>query len=970
MVLKAIANRFIKTKPKPPEFPKGSKFSKQEAKTLLEEAQSKVEAIESGTGKIKSQSDYGIVSDVEIPTSIVAPNITLRTGSKKVTAPKASSKTKVDEFLSEEDLIIKQADEINSEFFNYNKINASDDIIRSIEKVARQDKSKINFQKRGVQTWKETNKLAILLGQNPETLAGNLLKIRPGTALNAAEIKAAKNLLVASHKKLNELQLLIKSEGGDTTKNVIEFARQHALVTQLTRTFKGAQTEAARTLNILKEPVQEGRVLNLKLDELNRQDILMRLGGKEQIVAIADLYGRTKGISKQNAFLEKSFGSKTSDALVEIFLNNILVGGFTHVKNISGNYIFKTMQRTERLYASKMYGGKYVDGVAEFENEALAFGEHMATTKMWAAFKKSAADLKILKTNPLKTYKKFPGFESQITGTKVEAPPNAFTGDAFNMQDGLMKKAVDVFGRLVTFDRLPYKWLQNGDNFFKNKAFSSELYALAFRDTLKQIKTGTLAKNKGAEYLATLITNPPKELTQKAYESALERTFQTPLSKRDDVIGDVTKLAQGLKTVKGLNPITILTSQYFTFLRTPANIAGTAIERMPGTNRILRSYREQLNSQIPAEVEMAKAKAALGWAFLATFVPLGYFGIFSGSDVNERGRKGYPLREAANNQPKSFRFKNFLSDEIGELTGLTGSKLQLSLNGFEPAVLIASVAADLGAILKNLQEDHDDWGDIQDALAAYALSIGDNVGNSTFMQGAANLIDLISNMRMSNTASDIVMKETKNIGARIVPGTMFLKQFNDLATDKRQYEKWGLRNTDDFAKLAIEFKSMVQKFIPGKENELYLKRDWLGDPVQKFGMLTDIEERAVNIEAKKINYRPTKVRKKLMVAVDDVALHESVSVNVELLENEYALLSNLTGKLTLQFLDELLNDPSYQEEKLIQNKLARFKETVSEAKTEAKELFKADAVYQNILVRAEKLAIKQIKTNQEGKDLE
>ena len=30
----------------------------------------------------------------------------------------------------------------------------------------------------------------------PETLAGNLLKLRPGTPLNATEIKAAKNLLI------------------------------------------------------------------------------------------------------------------------------------------------------------------------------------------------------------------------------------------------------------------------------------------------------------------------------------------------------------------------------------------------------------------------------------------------------------------------------------------------------------------------------------------------------------------------------------------------------------------------------------------------------------------------------------------------------------------------------------------------------------------------------------------------------
>ena len=970
MVIKSVINRLLKTKPKPPQFPKGSKFSKTEAKSLLEEAQSKVQDIESGTGKIKAQKDFGIVPDVEIPTSIVAPNITLRTGSQKVKAP-VSSKTKVDEYLSAEDKIIKQTDELSlkeSEFFNYDKIKSSDDLLRSIEIVARQDKKAIKVQSRDIVTWKETNDLATLLNTNAENLVGNLLKVRPGTAFNATELKATINAMVNAHRRLRELSAILKTEGGDTTANAIEFAKHHATATAITRTFNGAKTEAGRALNILKEATQEGKIFNVNLNELNRQDILMRLGGKEQIVAIADLYGRTRGISKQNTFLDKSFGAKSSDAAVEIFLNNILVGGFTHVKNVSGNWIFKTLQRTERLYASKRYGGKYIDGVAEYENEALAFGEHLATTKMWAAFRKSFGDLKILKSNPIKTYKKFPGFDSQISGTKIEHRNEAFTGEAFNMKEGPFKKFVDVVGRLVTFDRLPYKWLQNGDNFFKNKAYSSQLYALAFRDTLKQVKTGALAKNKAAEYLATLITNPPKDLTQRAFEYALENTFQTRLSTRGDIIGEATGIAQKLKTAKSLNPITILTSQWFTFLRTPANIAGAAVERMPGTNRILRSYREKLNSSVPAEVEIAKAKAAMGWAFLMTFVPLGYFGIFTGSDVNERGRKGYPLREAANHQPKSFRFKNFLNEQIGELTGLTGSKLQASFNGFEPAVLIAAVAADIGAILRNLEEDHDDWGDIGDALTAYALSIGDNVSNATFMQGAANLVDLISNIRMSNSSGEILEKEGINIAARVLPYTMFLKQFNDLGRDKKLYEKWGLRNTDDFSKLAIELKSLIQKNIPGFENDLYLKRDWLADPVHKFGMFTDIEERAVNKEARDIGYRPTKARKKMMVTVKDIQLNYGVQVNVPLLEREYALLSNATGKITLQYLNALLKDKTYQDEKIIEMKVARFKEVVSNAKTEALKIFKSDPIYQDIYKRAEKLAVKQIRANQSSKE--
>ena len=68
------------------------------------------------------------------------------------------------------------------------------------------------------------------------------------------------------------------------------------------------------------------------------------------------------------------------------------------------------MQRIERRYATTRWGGKVQDGVAEFENEAMAFGEHMATTSMWKLFKDNFKQLNLISTNtlksPLKTIKK------------------------------------------------------------------------------------------------------------------------------------------------------------------------------------------------------------------------------------------------------------------------------------------------------------------------------------------------------------------------------------------------------------------------------------------------------------------------------------------------------------------------------------------------------------------------------------
>ena len=966
MVVKAIINAIGKSKVKPPEFPIGTeKFTKQESKTLLEEAQGKIEKIQSGEAKaietISRGEDY-----LSVKTSTVAPNLQPKKINYKVPPPKSSSKKAVDDFLTEEQEILNKAnlDGNESDILNFNKINSSDDVLSSIRVLGNQYKNSIAKQNRGVVTWKETNELSTLLGTNSDTLAANLLKLTPGSALNAHEIKAAKNLLITQHEKLALLKNKLLSEGGDNSKNALEFAQQHALTAELTKIYKGVQTETARALNIMKEPTNNSIIKNINLDQLNRKNILMNLGGKEQIIKIAELYGETPGLVNKIKFAEKSLGAKTSDALVEIFLNNILIGPMTHVKNIGGNWIYKAMERSERKIAARMYGGKTIDSVAEYEDVAAAFGEHLAATNMFRAFSQKWKSVKPLASNPLKTYKNAPGVQSQIAGTKFESPVNAFSSDAFGVsKDNIFGKFIDVSGRILTIDRLPYKFLQNADNYFKNSAYQSELYALAFRDTLKQIKMGNLNRSKGADYLASLVTNPDETMTKQAYEAALRRTFQTPLSKRNDVVGDLTGAVQNLKNVKALNPITILSSQYFTFLRTPGNILGAVLERSPGANRILRSHREALKKG-GAEAEIAKAKSVMGWAFMATFVPLGYFGVFHGSDPDIRGRKKYELKKGANKQPKSFRFHNFLSDEIQEMTGLTGSKLQVSLNGFEPAVMLAAVAADIGAIINNMQEDFSGWENIHkefyDFMTAYALSFGDNLLNTTVLNGAGRLTDLISHMKMSNEPSEVAIREGKKILSGLVPFTMLLSYFDDLGSEKIETENYGLVNKDDFRKLNIEFKSMIQKNIPGFENELFLDRDWLGLPVPKFGVVSTMEEHPVNVEAAKIDYSPIKPRKKMMVTAYSIENEElaadldyGIQVNVPLKEKEYAVYAYLVGNHIRADLTELINSADYINEVDKTAKLESFKDAVETAKLNAKEDFKATDLYAAIEARAE-----------------
>ena len=707
--------------------------------------------------------------------------------------------------------------------------------------------------------------------------------------------------------------------------------------------------------------------------------ILMQVGGKETIQAAADLYLRTPGIAKKIQFVEKSIAAKTSDALVEIFLNNILVGILTHVKNVGGNFIFKSLAKGERRYASFRYGGKTVDSVAEYEADAMAFGEHIATTNMWRALNTDFAKLR--KSKPKDFYSNIPGLKSVIAGTKFEAPPNAFSAQGFGLEKNTKLKSVlgtsiDILGRVLTFDRIPYKFLQNADNFFKNQAYQAELYARAYRETLKLVKTNGIPKEKAADVLASLIANPPEFITKAAYDAALERTFQTPLGKRNDAVGDLTNLVSNIKNAKVLNPITIITSQWFPFLRTPGNIVGSSMERMPflGANRILRSYREALRTP-GAEAELAKAKAATGWAFMATFVPLGYFGVFGGSDVAKYGgREGYLLKRASGKQPKSFRFHNFLNEkfpQVAELTGLTGNKLQASVNGFEPAVLLASTAADVGAIIAELQ---DDWKRYEsekvrlliDFLQAYAISFGENILNSSVLYGTSRLVDMISHLKMSEDKDLVVQEYGKKMAASAFPFGTFLNQFEDLGEEEVKSEKYGIVNRDDFVKLNLEFKEMIQKNFPGFENDLPLARDWLGDEEPKYSVFSSYSEDPINIEAAEIGYKPIPPKKKLQIQVEGIntkfgEIPYPIQVSVPLKSKEYALYEYNIGKKTKRALRTLMNSPEYKRSKDKLEKRDLFADEVRAVKTDFTSDFKSELnpFYNDIYKRAEKLAIKK-----------
>ena len=111
--------------------------------------------------------------------------------------------------------------------FNIAKIETRDDILKFIDEISKQFAKQIDKQKRSKISNEALKEMSTLLQLNPEKLGETLLSLKPGQTLNAETILAARELLVASLAKLDDLAAKAKTGG---IEDILNF-RQHFAVT-------------------------------------------------------------------------------------------------------------------------------------------------------------------------------------------------------------------------------------------------------------------------------------------------------------------------------------------------------------------------------------------------------------------------------------------------------------------------------------------------------------------------------------------------------------------------------------------------------------------------------------------------------------------------------------------------------------------------------------------------------------------
>ena len=320
--------------------------------------------------------------------------------------------------------------------------------------------------------------------QNDADFLVDVLGKKAGDTYNAEQILAIRELLVAGKNRLFYLANKAQDPINSTADDILKFRQHFALMAQIQKVLKGVQTETARALQQFRIPTRTKQsFIGGNIDDLNKESLIVELGGVDEIRQIAKLYvGSPAGDAAKLKAIEKtglkSFSVKTSNAIAEVFINAILSNPLTHVRNSAGNWITQAIVMQERRLASRLFGGinrgsgqNYID---PYEDIAKSWGQNMAAKEIMAAMKD--------------TFK--------ISGSKIDQRLGQVTAQNFGIKNKALGTGFDMFGKVVTLGNLPTKFLTIADDYFKNREFRSEIYARAFSEGMERYNQGFYQEKK------------------------------------------------------------------------------------------------------------------------------------------------------------------------------------------------------------------------------------------------------------------------------------------------------------------------------------------------------------------------------------------------------------------------------------------------------------------------------------------
>lgn len=569
---------------------------------------------------------------------------------------------------------------LNLSDFNSENLEATNDVFATIEAVSQNRAVQIDEAKRGVVANQATRQMADLLGMTPASLR-MVLKRKRGQVFNAEQMLAARDLLIWSGNRLDQLAATAGSATG-TAEDKLAFRKHLALHQQIQAQVKGAQTEIGRALQQFNIPAEGDRARNI-------DDALFNSG--QDTDTLLRMYNSLETPEQRNKFARDiSKGRKVYNAMMEVWINAILSGPPTHVMNTLGNAVMLFDDSINRTVASFMPRSSIQRG----EGTAQVFGLYMALMDAIRASGKAFIDNKA---------------PDDVGGSKIDFAPvrqNAFSAEAFEATGGI-GKTIDLLGNVLTLGRLSSRTLEASDVFFKVVGDRMTMYQQAFS------KTAGMPFDQRVEAMTSLIVDPTPGMQDASQAFQKYVTLQTEL-------GKFGKAIQTLARFPGMG-------FFLPFIKTPANALKRGLERTPFA-LLSRDIRETIARGGP-EADLVKARIATGSAMMGVFGTLAAQGVITGGGPGDANvRRAW--REAGW-QPYSIK--------VGD-TYISYARFEPYSTALGLAADIGEMSVDLAEAIENGDVSSEE---VEELITMLTFSVAENVTNKSFMSGMADLLDAV-----------------------------------------------------------------------------------------------------------------------------------------------------------------------------------------------------------------------------------
>ena len=588
---------------------------------------------------------------------------------------------------------------------NFNYIQGPEDIDKAIDSVSKVYAKETDVAKRGVLGDEAVKDMAARLNIMPE-----IIKAGIGTTFNAEQMLAARELLVRSASRLDDLSKRVKELGPNKEDDalLLEFRNQLATHAAIQMRVKAAQTEVARALRSFRLPVDGSTGLG---DPAALTTLLNENGGRLNLKQMAEAYD-TLSMEERARFVQMAGGAWKNLGSIwkEMYTSSIMYSPATIERNLYGNMIMNLTRGFDTAFAATagraldkpieiVFGSKSSDRVYASEAAIELANFFLAVPK---AFK---AGIRAFKTD-----------SPQYAGKDADkVPMPALSSRLFADPNTPTAQAVDFMGKAI---RLPFRAMLAGDEFSKATVAQMETRRQAARQAFLSIDNG-VPVDQAIDGMVMQITNPDAKILQRVDDSVKEATFQSDMGQ----IGNTMLMVRNR-----LGPVgTVLAP----FVKTVVNVEKELFKRTPFAP-VMKEVRDELAAG-GARRQMALGKMAMGSSVMGWMMYETLDGNISGAGPTDPKRREFLRQTNPGWQPFSIKM---------------GDKW-VSYAGLEPIgglIGMAATLAEVGSVYA--KDDDSDWTDL---MLYAALVPFKYVGELPFMSGMANLTSLIEELKRDPT---------------------------------------------------------------------------------------------------------------------------------------------------------------------------------------------------------------------------